>query len=40
VQHSSGIALLKLSLEKRRQITSTQSEVIEKLRNIHKMLSA
>lgn len=40
VQHSSGIALLKLSLKKRRQITSTQSEVIEKLRNIHKMLSA
>ena len=40
VQRSSGIALLKLSLEKRRQITSTQSEVIEKLRNIHKMLSA
>ena len=40
VQRSSGTTLLKLSLAKKRQITSTQSEVIEKLRNIQKKLSA
>ena len=40
VQHSSVIALLKLSLGRRRHITSIQSEVVEKLRNIQKKLSA
>ena len=40
VQRSSGITLLKICLEKRHQITLTHSEVIEKLRNIQKNLSA